>query len=189
MTPRAWLGVALFCGLAPLALGVAIFALWLPTRWELLTSAGLLTMIGGTCLFPVGLGGLWASKVRDRRALFALLLLILNFPTSWSIAFGVVRLRSRFAVEIDNRSGRPLDAATVLSKAPLARHVDIPSGARRILRFSLPAEGAIRYRIELGDKVFEGEIEGYVDPSQGGDWRLIVTPEGVRVEDLRRPFR
>ena len=45
---------ALFCGSCPLAVGVIVFLLWLPTRASLFVWLGVLTIMSGVVMFGIG---------------------------------------------------------------------------------------------------------------------------------------
>ncbi len=45
---------AMLCGAVPLSLGIAIFLLWVITRWEALEVAGFLTIWAGTIFVAAG---------------------------------------------------------------------------------------------------------------------------------------
>ena len=195
MSPRAWLRLALFCSLAPLAVGVTIFLIWLPTHWEFLTIGGLLNIVAGTCLFPIGLGAAWWYRRaaaddpwRNRKAAFAVALLLFNFSTAFSLMWAAAHLHSKFVVIVVNESGQPIESFNVTQGIPLATAGEIPPGGHRRLRFS-PREGTLSWRLKEGGTTREGEIVGYAIVSDGGDWRVTLLPDGaVRVENLRRPF-
>jgi hypothetical protein len=92
---------AILCGACPLVTGVAIFLLWLVTRWDLLMVIGMLVIPAGFLSFLAGSGALsgYLSEARRaselsrrtarRRALGAGLLLLVNFPAAYGIILAV----------------------------------------------------------------------------------------------------
>jgi hypothetical protein len=197
VSPQAWLRAALACSLAPLAVGMSIFVLWLPTRWDFLMPLGLLTILGATALFPVGVVCVMRYVVRSRdtglvdrvgaRAVLAAGLLVLNFPAGGIVVVAANAWRTRCTVTFVNASDRPVDDFLVLAGEPVGTTGPVPKGRRPTVMFRLAGEGTIRYRIVVGAQVEEGVIEGYADTGTGGDWKVTREPDGsVRVRDLPR---
>ena len=111
--------IALMCGIAPQTVGIAIFLLWLVTRWEWLVGAGLVTIYAG--VFSVLIGAIAlamstfdfsdarSSPGRRRFALaLAAALLVANFPMAAAVSFGALTIMTAYVVTIHNDSGAPL---------------------------------------------------------------------------------
>lgn len=199
LKPRTWLLGALFCGTAPLTVGVSTFLLWLPSHWDVLMPIGVLTIVAGTGLFPVGIFCMMRYVVRakedapedriGRNAVIAAGILLLNFPAAGAIVVVANELRSRCTVSVDNLGDQAVESVHILTNGTLAEAGSIPPGGRSILKFRVPNDCTIRYRILRNGKVFEGIVEGYADVGTGGDWSLRVYKDGsVGVRDVRRPL-
>ena len=117
--------LALLCGALPLIVGVAIFCLWLVTRWEWLGAAGACTLLGGVAMFLIGVIALvrycWLAlpnpDVPRRRLWFSTLgaafLHLTNFLVAGGIIYAVIAIETRYSVTINNASRHSIDEVRV----------------------------------------------------------------------------
>jgi hypothetical protein len=93
---KHWWNAAVFCGAAPLATGLSIFAVWYAGRADWLMAAGLFNIVAGLVLVAVGLACLivycWRAKSSalmgwKARAVLAGLLRLFNFAAAAGLMF------------------------------------------------------------------------------------------------------
>src|SRR6185312_7690842 len=131
--------VAMICGAVPLLVGLAIFLLWLITRWGWLMLAGVFTLYAGVVAVALGIIGLAMSpevrRARPRLACAALLLV--NFPVAFAICYAAVAVKTGYTVVVHNDSQKSLDRVRVSGGGCDVSFGTIPPGAsvHRTMRF------------------------------------------------------
>ena len=120
-----WYRTAIACGLFPMVLGTAIFAVWLFTDLDALEIIGLLFIYGGIVLFAAGIGSLliFVSRARKggiayrRPTTLALAVLILNVPLCAAYISIAFAMESAHIVTVVNRAGMPIESLTLTDPA------------------------------------------------------------------------
>jgi hypothetical protein len=185
--------VALACGALPLVAGIAVFLLWIPTRWEWLMGAGVLVLVVGVALFAVGTLALarfcWlALRMPEppprfwRSTAFAAALLLSNFPAAGAVIWKASDLHSRYTVVVRNATGSALQDARVVG-----------GGCEEVFGAIAPAGEARRSFLIRHDGVLElraagiapRAISGYVTNGMGGHTTVTVHPNGVVTAEHR----
>jgi hypothetical protein len=193
--------LALICGAAPLAVGAAIFLLWLVTRWDQLVVAGVATIYGGVACFAVGLGALVryyilatrAAEPVPRRKLgsdlaVALLLLFANYPLALGIIGGAMAIETRYTVIVRNDTTQPLAPVRIEGGGAKVSIVTLAPQERTERTLWFQAPGELRLETTLGEKKVSAVIEGYVTRGLGGRAEARVRADGS-VEVTRIPRR
>ena len=146
---------AVFCGAAPLALGMGVFIRWLQTRESKYTILGILVVFGGLLCFFVGATLLTRAYLSRRRHyvissrtptpsewLIALLLLS-NFPACGTLLVSVDRLKNEASVTIQNVGVTSVDRLSVSSDFGTYEVGPIRPGTSKTCNF--PWSGGILY--------------------------------------------
>jgi hypothetical protein len=180
-----WYRVALACGLVPLLVGVAIFSLWLITRWQWLMLAGMVTIYGGVALFCIGFVALavycWSAlrlpDVSGKRLLFSTLgcaaTLLSNFAVAAGIIVAAITIETRYTVVVHNASGRPLEHVRVFGGGCDCYIGSIPPSGTTQRSFWVNCDGSLEFSASSGTTTHSQIIEGYVTNGMGG--RVVVT--------------
>lgn len=191
------LRIAFWCGAAPLALGVAIFLLWLLAGWTWLMVAGGCVLVAGPFVVLVGFAALWRDWWMDRSArpdtrrhswrplVLVAALLLSNFPVAGGIVVAAIAIESRYTIVVVNQSGKTLDDVVLEGGGRVVRFDAIPAGtsASRIVWFSHDDE-ELDFRAISGATPVAGTVQEYVTGSLGG--RLTITVDMNRAIGFRR---
>jgi len=115
---------AILCGAVPLLAGTLIYVTWRFTRSDALMSAGMITIAvgllafvgGAVCLLrqPWHADGDRAARRRLRfQGIFALALLLINFPAAAFYTLSAIDVETRYTVCVHNGSDRPIESLVV----------------------------------------------------------------------------
>ncbi|WZO98853.1 hypothetical protein EP7_000444 [Isosphaeraceae bacterium EP7] len=183
--------VALFCGALPLLVGVAIFLLWIVTRWPLLLGPlGILALLGGVAMFPVVAIALARSCWQDfsnpdvprRRLWLSTLgaggLLLSNVLVVGVLFVGVIAVHTVYSVVISNASRHRLDEVHVSGGGCEIEFGSISPGNSVRRTFWIQHDGTLILRAARGGAVSAKTISGYVTHNQGGHTLVTVNPDG-----------
>ncbi len=114
--------LAIACAGVPLTAGTSIYVLWRLTYWTDLEWAGIWTIQIGTLLFLIGglllLSDLWLSKSGQRnwvRKFVIGILLLANFPVSGFFISSVFEVRTRYVIEVVNKTGQDVASFQLIS--------------------------------------------------------------------------
>lgn len=189
--------IALTCGLLPMVLGTAVFAVWLATDIAELEIAGIFIIQGGLILFAIGFISLLVfinSAMKDsepfmgRSALCAVVLL-LNFPLCVGYLLIAFAMENANVVTVVNESAKPV-TDLVLSdpsgrKYPIA---PILPGASRTACYAFSGEGSVQYAFTNDGTPQQGQLIGYITSGLGshGTLRLSKDDEAAATEDTNR---
>ena len=194
-----WLRCAVVCGAAPLAVGVAVFLVWLLTRWNWLMFAGILTIYGGLAVVAVGAASLvvfvWKSlragqlhrKLVTQRALAVGGLLLLNFAVAAAMVASVIYIETRYIVTVVNHSSVEVRSFVVSGGGVTIDVGTLAPGSEARRVFFIEHDGVLKGEGMQDGRRVEGIIEGYVTNSMGGNKLVKITPDGtLDVTDKRR---
>ncbi len=114
--------LAIACAGIPLTVGTSIYLLWRLTFWRDLEWAGIWTIQTGILLFLIGglllLSELWLFKGsrRNRGRKFVIgILLLANFPIAGFLISSVFEVRTRYVIEVVNKTGHAVASFEVVS--------------------------------------------------------------------------
>jgi len=193
---KRFLQAALFCGAAPLVVGIAIFVAWIFTRAGWLMVAGVFTIYAGLC--SVGIGAIclvvyvwrsWRSgEIKHRslvwQAVGTAALLLANFPAGVSVVMGAILIETRYTVTLTNQSDVPLKSAEVCGGGVDVRFGDVAPGATVVRSFWIKADGELVLTAIHGSNKVETTVEGYVTNGMGGDKIVVLDANGsVNIKD------
>lgn len=176
----------MFCGLLPLALGVGIFAAWYVTRSVDLALLGLLNIGVGLLLVAIGVVSLlvyvWRARAGDDpawkgRSVFALLIMLANFPAAAGLVVLADYIASAYVVTVSNQSSWPLVDLAFQSGDRLYTFGTVSARSQREETFHFPQERELRYSTSLNGKVHSDIFDGYVS-GQNNRARLDVSETG-----------
>jgi len=148
-----WLGI--MCGLGPLTLGLAIFAVWLVTRNPNLPIYGFMLIFPLLAVITVGLVawiGYGTAFFIDRDARPARFLasvawiggvLFINFPVALCLFFVTMVISSQYRVEVRNEGAAPLHAAAIRGDQGVRNLGSVEPGQTASGWVWAPYEGAI----------------------------------------------
>jgi hypothetical protein len=186
-----WLASALLCGALPLITGVAIFLVWLPTRWKWLEPAGAVTMMLGWAFLLAGLfclykhidNGLRSAPASRARilvpSLAALAIMLLNIPVGYTILNIVISIETRYTVTIINHTRESLDEI-VVEGGGVREHIGtLPPGGQTRRSFHFRQDGTLMFHAREGNKQLEQTVEGYVCGGWGGETTIILSGDGI----------
>ena len=182
-----WHRVALTYGLLPLIVGIAVFSVWLLTRWDWLMFAGLYTIGIGLILF---VGGLISLLIASRRArqqgipykqknLLILGVLLINFPVALAMMFYAHHLMTIYDVLIINELGTPLNQ--IILTDPAGEHYainDVAAHSQTHHEFHFGGEGSVSYEIKSAPIEQSGVLVGYITSGLGGQVTMRIDYEG-----------
>src|SRR6266446_6713913 len=111
-----WLKASYACGVVPLVVATCIFLAWLVTRWTVLPRMGIATIYGGLASVAIGVVCLVTHAVQSRRpraatsrhSLWALLVLLSNFPAAAGFTYAAIFVATRYAVTVSNHAITPV---------------------------------------------------------------------------------
>jgi hypothetical protein len=183
--------LALFCGIAPQAAGVAIFLLWTVTRWHWLVGVGLITIWAG--VFSVLIGAIalavaafdpaapTTSPKRGRLALpVATVILLANFPVAAAVIAGVITIATAYGVTIHNASPEPLRDVHLVGGGCNVKFADeIPPGGTSKRTIWFRQDGEFDFEATINGERKREVVEGYVTNGQGGSAEITVEPGGA----------
>lgn len=194
MSARAWLRSALACGALPLAGGVLIFLLWLPTRWNRLELLGLLTILGGGFLFVVGTVSvvIYVNVARretpsariGRNALLAAGLLCLNLPVAGAIVAAAYHLETRVTIDVVNDSDQALTALVLSGGGFRLEAGNLPPWERLRRHVWFGPEGGVEFEARQEGRTLRAR-DGYFSAGIGGHARVTVRDGEARIDVLR----
>ncbi len=175
----AWL-----CGLLPLTVGIAIYLVWELTQWNPLLLAGLVTLYAGTVCVAVGLVCVLVDAVTQRRAGISwgpvarrgakpAGVLLLNLPVGLVILALVLLSLTRFTVVLRNESSEVISRFELAAPGVEEVLEGLAPGTSASVAMHFDSQGELAYTAEVGGRVTEGIIEGYVSSNTGG--RSTVT--------------
>jgi hypothetical protein len=188
---------ALICGLAPLAIGIAIFLLWTVVRWPWLQTAGVVNICAGVVSVCVGAVCLVAYAVPSVRAnsdprngariATAITALLINFPAVVLVLVLVGLIIERADVIVVNE-GPGIDRLVLYGGGAEIDFGAIPSGETRVSKVDFQQDGSLEFHANRGGQEIHGVVEGYVTPGQGLHAELMFSPSGDwSVRDRAQP--
>jgi len=188
-----WYWAALFCGAAPLVVGVSIFLTWVVFGWNQLMAAGMFTILGGTALVIAGAifltvhvnQGRLTERFRWNRVYAAAALLLVNFPLAVVIAVMAVSIYTRYVVTVHNATSSEITSFILDAPGERIELGPIRSGGRARRLIAIKHDGQLTFEATDGRQVFQGTIEGYVTNNWGGHSHVKITDTG-QVEITKR---
>ena len=182
--------IALTCGAVPLLVGVAIFLLWLITRWDWLMVAGLITMYAGIVIFFIGAIALawflWLAfhvPAPQGRPWFSAIccavLLLSNFPVAGGIMAAVIAIETRYTVVVENESQQPLDDVRVTGGGCDVNFGTIQAGAVVRRSFWIQQDGQLGFHTVSGATTHDKIIDDYVTGNLGGNTIVTIQSDGT----------
>lgn len=178
-----WYRIGLFSVLAPMTLGTAAFVTWLVSHWDILMLDGLVTIVVGLLLFPIGIFALvmWMRRASPRKKFCLLLcLLFLNFPLAWGmISYASYYVVIRHEVTVTNNASVPVTQIYFTDPMGNDYQMDnVPAGTSLSQLFPFAGEGSVHYRMTVENKEASGVLLGYITGgigTGGKDARVVVT--------------
>lgn len=182
--------IALFCGAAPLLLGISIFLLWVLTRWNGLMLAGFLTLFVGAFLFLVGVAALALSwrqaqrreDVSRRRVWLSTIggagLLLSNFAVVGGISVAAIAIHTSYTVKIRNTSQQAINEVRISGGGCDISFGSIPPGGSVQKRFRIQQDGELAFSAVRGQARLNSIIDDYVTGNMGGDTTVTIKPDG-----------
>lgn len=191
---RAWLLLTLACAIAPFCTGIAIFLLWLETRWEIFPVLGIITILVGLSFVPVA----WFGAARYVRACelagatpqlryirFANNLIVASTFVAILLGMAAYQITTRITVIVTNRGDAPLDAVTIITPSSKPTVGPIAPGERVSRTIRITDDGAVSFTVSRGGANVPITQDVYVDPFHNdGRIHLRVTNTGFV---LRQP--
>jgi hypothetical protein len=178
--------VALICGTTPLLLGMALFVVWLATRWAWLIVAGAVVFYGGLAVVATGVIALWIScrmafrsaGVQRRRVWLSTLrcagLLLANVVAAGCIIPVGIAVATRYTVVVYNASPRRLDGVRVFGGGCDALYGSLLPGANATRSFWIRQDDVLVFRASSGEDALEQTIDDYVTVNGSGHVRVTV---------------
>jgi len=195
-SPDRFYRAALICGLAPLAIGIAIFLLWCVVDWTWLMFVGAFTICGGIVSVLVGSGCLiayavksWNTQPKSRvgvRVAIASTALLANFPAALALIVAAMYLALQIQVTVVNH-GPAIEQFVVSGGCTETDFGSIPSGTTRVKKIRIECDGNLEFHARRAGQELGGIIERYVTPN---DWeydQITFSPNGDwSLQNLRR---
>jgi hypothetical protein len=183
---KLWYRTAIACGLFPMVLGTAIFAVWLFTDLDALEIIGLLFIYGGIVLFAAGIGSLliFVSRARKggiayrRPTTLALAVLILNVPLCAAYISIAFAMESAHIVTVVNRAGMPIESLTLTDPAGRQFRIGtVGPGQVRHACLDFSGEGAVQFSLNVDGEARAGTLIGYLADPLGSSATLHLSAE------------
>ena len=190
--------IALFCGLAPLAIAAIILAGWFFTGSEDFLFAGLLNILGGLVLFIIGCCCLIFYEYQSRqqhnksawkKLLKPFLIMVSNFPAAVGCFALVLFISSISTVTVTNNTQEFIQAIEMdindIQQKPVIGILPVDIKTKRI-RFK--GEGAINYSFELNGHIKRGELTSYTTSRRGHFFVITIAANGeVSIQEKPKP--
>lgn len=184
---KLWFYLALFCGLAPLLIGVSIYIAWLTYKSDWLEQAGLINLNAGLLLFFPGIMSLviYYYKAKQgkiyqylRNTLLLLGILLINFPLAAFIIGSASSLSAQSQIIIENQTTAPITQFS-LKESDGRQHIlgDIAAGQSTVKTLTFESEGSVNYSFQHQDKTHNGSFLGYVTPGTGFTVKMKLNPQ------------
>lgn len=185
--------VSLACAALPLVAGLAIFAIWLATRWDWLMLAGVFTIYGGLVLICVGVlalaTGLWLARSRPNHgkqrpwlsAAICGVMLIANFPVAGGLTYSALQIETAYTVVITNSSTDALRDVRVAGGGCDVSFGTIQPGDKVKRTFWFQCDGRLELVAEGTAGSYQETIEDYVTGGWGGKASVTVNCNGTLV--------
>ena len=183
--------IALWLGLAPLGVGLALMAAWLVTGWDVLTTLGLVTISAGFACAAIGAIYLIAGakeqyQAYGRAGRYAVRIILL-YVFDLVAAFGCMALGAHITVNtyrlnITNNAALPLSGAVVRGEGLRLDFGQIAPGESCERSVYNGRQRAVVFTGRLGDRAIE---HSFTAPAEG--WfgqHMRVTEDAVTVADL-----
>jgi hypothetical protein len=178
--------VSLFCAILPLAAGLLIFGTWLATGWIWLMQAGMLTIMGGLVLVPIGLIALVRAWWLARNAKQPLglsgaccaVLLFSNFPVAAGLVFAAHQIETAYTVVITNSSTEEIRNVRVFGAGCEESYGDLGPGEEAERTFWVQSEGTLEFVADGPTNTYQQTVDGYVTNGLGGWVSVTVNPDG-----------
>lgn len=192
----AILRAAQWCALIPLSIGIFVFLLWLPTHWETLEVAGLITIYAGTFVITGGLIAVciqwivsrWRAPAPvnwwpSRQEMLVVALLLSNFVTAAAIIVAIDYFKCRFIVTVTNSCTTPFDDVAVTCPGDQA-HLGplLPNTTRSATLHLNGTAGGIEMVRRQGSQTSTDVIEGYVESDAHGNKSVTINANSVQIK-------
>ncbi|MEY4567474.1 MAG: hypothetical protein RLY14_2444 [Planctomycetota bacterium] len=177
--------LALVCGLVPLSSGIAVFLLWLGSRWEILKLAGVFVILAGiVCIFVGATAMVFSLKksrvqgnpIRKHLPKWILLIAVFlsNFLAAGGIIATVLNIESRYTIRIVNQSNQELSAITISGGGCLIEVPNLPAGVTTTQHLYFKQDGSLTIKANADDRKLDVVIEGYITNGMGGFAKVTV---------------
>ena len=181
---------ALRVAAVPLALGVGIYLLWLPTRWDGLVTAGMIALYvgaAGVTLGAVALAvdlGQFARRGASargvlRRAAAPVGLFALTVATGVGTATLALAQVTGYVVVLRNHSAVPVERFEVTGGGIRHEWRDVEPGESRSVQFRFDRDGVLEYSVVAGGRRHQALVEGYVTHNMGGRAAIVYSRDGT----------
>ena len=186
-----WLRAAIFCGAAPMTVGVGVFLVWLAVGASWLPVVGLVTLSVGPVVVAAGTAclliyvvarckvsqeprgrGWWLGQVG------VLGLLLANFPVAAAVLKAALPFETEYLVTIHNTSPIVAQSVTVTGGGVEIDFGDIPAGEWARQGFHIRHDGQLTLAAVLADQPVEAVIDEYVTNGLGANKLVTIGPGG-----------
>jgi len=177
--------LALACGLLPLISGIAVFLLWIGSRWELLKLVGFFVILAGMLCILVGAIALIVSlrqsltlgypiKKNLPKWILITTIYLSNFLAAGGIIAFVLNIETRYTIRIINQSKQKLSSITISGGGCLINVPDLPADTTTTQYLYVKQDGSLTIKAKTDDSELEQVIEGYVTNGMGGSAKVTV---------------
>ncbi|MEX0792297.1 MAG: hypothetical protein WD045_04140 [Pirellulaceae bacterium] len=186
--------IAYACALVPMLLSIAVFLVWLTSRSQMFLAIGLVTILIAN-LLPL-LGGMalvnyvrLARQRGDQKSIWRQwsfylvpILLLANTPLGLAMVSFAMHRNAEILVTITNRMAHPVDDHS-LTGGDVKFELPPLGPDESVTRSFYPeADGSFEYRWQARDSE-QSETFGYITPGLGGNWKVDVQGDEIRVQE------
>ena len=182
--------LSLNAALVPLAVGVGVHLLWLPTRWDWLVAVGLATLAAGAGSVAVGAVALIVDLARLRtsgapagavlrRGAAPAGTLALTVAAGVGIAQLAWTQVADYVVVLRNRGTVPVERFEVAGGGVRHEWRDVGPGESRSVHLAFDRDDVLTYRAVADGQRHEGIVEGYVTSNVGGKTKVVYRRDGT----------
>jgi len=163
------------CWALPLVTGLAIFVIWLLTKYDFLMVLGAYCIYFGVALSVVGLVYGLFRLIKNRKnmperqsALFSVLLLLSNLPVAIGVLVAAVAISTAYTVDVSNTTLVDLSDCAI-SGGGIYEQVGIVKARSIVTRtFWIKQDGGLTLSYTLNGVKYERSVSGYVTNGMGG---------------------
>jgi len=176
---------SIFFGVAPLIIGLCLFALWYFTRADILIFTGMFTALGGLISVLIAIICLviylykesqrqTSTKILFKRGLYSGGMIVANFPCAFILTYIVFVLFTTYSLTIKNNSSSMISKITITAPGVNKIFERVQPDDKIFKRFDFTGDGVLRFLATQDQNDFGGTIEGYVTGCIGGGSVLVI---------------